>query len=67
MRDEHFKKYRPMIPQDKAWQIKKADQPAQLVGPPQPTSQTALTNRSDRSSPVQASSRIGITRFGFFC
>jgi hypothetical protein len=29
-----------MIPQDKAWQIKKADQPAQLVGPPQPTSQT---------------------------
>ena len=34
MRDEHFNKYRPMIPQGKAWQIKKADQPAKPVGPP---------------------------------
>ena len=37
MRDEHFNKYRPMIPQGKAWQIKKADQPAKSFGPPQPT------------------------------
>ena len=49
MRDEHFKKSRPMIPQDKAWQIKKADQPAQLVGPPQLTSQTGQSDQSDRS------------------
>ena len=26
MRDEHFNKYRPMIPQRKAWQIKTVDQ-----------------------------------------
>ena len=33
IRDEHFNKYRPMIPQGKVWQIKTADQPARPVGP----------------------------------
>ena len=53
MRDEEFNRYRPMFPQSKVWKAKTADQPDRLVGPPQLTGQTALTSRSDRSSPVQ--------------
>ena len=34
MRDDHFNKYRPMIPQGKAWQMKTVDQPGRPVGPP---------------------------------
>ena len=49
MRDEHFNKYRPVIPQGKVWQIKIADQPAGLVGPPLPIGQTSELDRSDRS------------------
>ena len=47
MRDEHFNKYRPMIPQGKVWQIKTADQPARPVGLLPPTSQTSELDRSD--------------------
>ena len=50
MRDEEFNRYRPMFPQSKVWKAKTADQPARPV---RRTGQTALTNRSDRSSPVQ--------------
>jgi len=56
MRDKHFIKYRPMIPQGKVCQVKTVDQPAAgPVGPTPktPTGQTALCNRSDWSSPVQ--------------
>ena len=57
MRDEHFNKYRPMVPQGKVWQVKSADQPAGPVGPPLPTSLTGTANRSDSSDqpvrPVQ--------------
>ena len=31
LRDEHFNKYRPMVPRGKVWQIKAVDQPT--VGP----------------------------------
>ena len=50
LRDEHFKKYRPRIPQGKVWQVKTTDQPTGPVGPLQPTGLTAQSNRSDRSS-----------------
>ena len=48
MRDEHFNKYRPMIPQGKVWKIKTADQPAGPVGPTQLTGQTGQPDWSDR-------------------
>ena len=52
--DEYFNKYRSMIPQGKAWQVKTVDQPAEGPVKPTPlTSQTALSHRSDRLSPVQ--------------
>ena len=38
MRDEHFNKYRPIIPQGKVSQIKTADQPAGPIRPLPPTS-----------------------------
>jgi len=50
MRDEHFNKYRPMIPQRKAWQIEMVDQPARPVELPQPTGQTGQPDRSDWSA-----------------
>ena len=54
VRDEYFNKYRPMIPQGKVWQVKMVDQPVVgSVGPTLPTGQTALSRRSDWSSPVQ--------------
>jgi hypothetical protein len=49
MRDEHFNKYRPMMPQGKVWQVMTIDQP--IAGPVEPTpatSQTSTTDRSDR-------------------
>ena len=49
MRDEHFNKYRPMIPQGKVWQVKAVDQPAGPVRPLPPTSQTGEPDRSDCS------------------
>jgi hypothetical protein len=49
MRDEQFDKYRPRIPQGKAWQVKAADQPTGPVGPLQPTGLTGVPDRSDRS------------------
>ena len=59
LRDEHFNRYRPMIPQGKTWQVK-IDQPAEPVRPPPQTGQTTpfdrsttLTNRSDRPRSVQ--------------
>ena len=60
MRDENFNIYRPIFPQSKVWKVKIADQPARLVGPLQPTGQTGRAF-------CRASSRIGATRFGFFC
>ena len=49
LRDEHFKKYRPRIPQGKMWQVKAVDQPTGPVGPLQPTGLTGVPDRSDRS------------------
>ena len=49
LRDEHFVKYRPRVPQGKMWQVKTADQPAGPVGPPQLTGLTCTADRSDRS------------------
>ena len=49
MRDEHFNKYRPMIPQGKVWQIKMAGQPIGPVGPQPPIGQTGEPDRSDCS------------------
>ena len=47
MRDEHFNKYKPMVPQGKVWQVKSANQPVGPVGPPQPTGLTGEPDRSD--------------------
>ena len=48
-RDEHFNKYRPMIPQGKVWQVKTVDQPAEgPVGPTSATGQAGIPDRSDR-------------------
>jgi len=44
MRDKHFNKYKPMVPQGKIWQVKSVDQPVGPVGPPQPTGLTTLSN-----------------------
>jgi len=53
-RYKYFNKYRPMIPQGKAWQVKTVDQPAEGPVKPTPlTGQTALSHRSDRLSQVQ--------------
>ena len=49
MRDEHFNKYRPMIPQGKVWQIKMAGQPTGPVEPQPPIGQTGEPDRSDCS------------------
>ena len=49
LRDEHFEKYRPRIPQGKVWQVKVADQPTGPVGPLQPTGLTGVPDRSDCS------------------
>ena len=49
LRDEHFKKYRPKIPQGKVWQVKAADQPIGPVGPLQPSRLTGVPDRSDLS------------------
>jgi len=46
MRDEHFNRYRPMIPQGRTWQAK-ATQPAEPVRLGTPTGQTANADRSD--------------------
>ena len=54
IRDEHFNKYRPMIPQGKVWQAKTIDQPSERPVEPTPaTGQTGSLDRSDRLSPVQ--------------
>jgi len=51
-RDEYFNKYRPMIPQGKAWQVKMVDQPAEGPVKPTPvTGRTGVPNRSDRPEP----------------
>ena len=50
MRDEHFNKYRPMIPQGKVWQVKSVDQPAARPVEPIPSiGQIGTPDRSDRS------------------
>jgi len=63
LRDEHFEKYRPRIPQGKVWQVKAADQPTGPVGPLQPTSLTGVPDRSDRSEqpvrPLRATGQTG--------
>ena len=48
MRNEHFNKYRPMVPQGKAWLVKPVDQPAvRLVEPTPMTDQTGTLDRLD--------------------
>src|SRR6185503_17476510 len=49
MRDEHFNKYRPTIPQGKVWQIKTTDQPSGPVGLQPPTGQTGELDRFNHS------------------
>ena len=44
LRDEHFDKYRPMIPQGKTWRVKSIDQP---TGPVRPSQPTGTSNRTD--------------------
>ena len=49
MRDEHFNKYRPAVPQGKAWQVKSVDQPAARPFKLTPmTDQTGTPDRLDR-------------------
>ena len=48
LRDEHFNKYRPMVPQEKEWRAKPAVQSTGPVEPPQVTGQTGAEDRSDR-------------------
>ena len=50
LKDEHFNKYRPMVPQGKEWWAKPTVQSTGPVRPPQVTDLTAKCNRSDRSS-----------------
>ena len=50
LRDEHFNKYRPMVPQGKEWRAKPDAQSTGPVESPQVTGLTARRNRSDRSS-----------------
>jgi len=49
LRDEVFDECRPRFPQGKMWRVKMVDQPTGLVGPLQPTGQTSVPDRSDRS------------------
>ena len=49
LRDEHFEKYRPRIPQGKMWQVKAVDQPTGPVGPLLLTGLTGVPDRSDHS------------------
>ena len=57
IRDEHFNKYRPMVPQGKEWRTKPAIQSVGPVEPPQATGMTDAGDRSDRKEqpirPVQ--------------
>ena len=48
LRDEHFNKYRSMVPQGKEWRAKPAVQSAGPVEPPQVTGPTVADVRSDR-------------------
>ena len=43
-----FNKCKPIIPQNKVWRVKSADQPARPVRPPLPTDLTSIADRSDR-------------------
>ena len=46
LRDEHFNKYRPMVPQGKEWRAKPA---TQSTGPVEPLQVAGLTSVEDRS------------------
>ena len=48
LRDEHFDKYRPMVPQRKELRAKPAVQSTGPVEPPQVTGQTGAEDWSDR-------------------
>jgi len=50
LRDEHFNKYRPMVPQGKEWQAKPMVQSIGPVEPPQVTGLTGVEERSDRQA-----------------
>ena len=55
LRDEHFSKYRPMVPQGKEWQAKSIEQSTGPVEPPQVTGLTGAEDRSDRQAqPVRS-------------
>ena len=49
LRDEHFNKYQPMVPQGKEWRAKPAIQSAGPVEPPKATGLTGHLGRFDRS------------------
>ena len=49
LRDEIFDECRPRFPQGKMWRVKTVDQPTGPVGLLQPTGQTNVPDRSDRS------------------
>ena len=54
LRDEHFNKYRPMVPQGNEWRAKPAGHSAGPVKPPQVTGPTGAEDRSDhQAQPVR--------------
>ena len=54
LRDEHFNKYRPMVPQGKEWRAKPIMQSAGPVEPPQVIGLTGADDRSDcQAQPVR--------------
>ena len=54
LRDEHFNKYRPMVPQGKEWQTKSAERSTGPVELPQVTGPTGAEDRSDcQAQPVR--------------
>ena len=50
LKDEHFNKYRPMVPQGKEWRVKSAEQSTGPVESPQMTGPTGAEDRSDRQA-----------------
>ena len=50
LRDEHFNKYRPMVPQGKEWRTKPTAQSTGPVEPPQVTGLTSSEDWSDRQA-----------------
>ena len=50
LRDEHFNKYRPMVPQGIEWRVKSVEQPTGPIEPLQVTGLTGAEDWSDRQA-----------------